>query len=68
MRNPRVRDLLLRLSRNEAYLDLAGDDGSWQVRFGDEDAPLSIARLQDARQLIVAVLDDLAANGAARKP
>lgn len=68
MRNPRVRDLLLRLSRNEAYLDLAGDAGSWQVRFGDEDAPLSIARLQDARQLIVAVLDDLAASGAARKP
>ncbi len=68
MRNPRVRDLLLRLSRTEAYLDLAGDATSWQVRFGDEDAPLSIARLQDARQLIVAVLDNLAATGAARKP
>jgi hypothetical protein len=68
MRNPRVRELLLRLSRNEAYLDLASDGGRWLVRFGDEDAPLSVARLQDARQLIMAVLDDLAASGAARKP
>ena len=68
MRNPRVRELLLRLSGNEAYLDLASDGGRWRVRFGDEDAPLSIARLQDARQLIAAVLDDLAASGAARKP
>ena len=68
MRSPRVRELLLRLSGNEAYLDLASDGGSWLVRFGDEDAPLSVARLQDARQLIVAVLDDLAASGAARKP
>ena len=68
MRNPRVGELLLRLSGNEAYLDLASDGGRWRVRFGDEDAPLSIARLRDARQLIGAVLDELAASGAARKP
>ena len=68
LRSPRVRDVLLRLSGNEAYLDLASEGGSWRVRFGDEDAPLSIARLRDARQLIGAVLDELAASGAARKP
>ena len=60
MSNPRVRELLLRLNGNEAYLDLASEGGRWLVRFGDQDAPLSVARLQDAQQLIAAVLDDLA--------
>ena len=68
LRNPAARDLLLRLNRSEAYLDVAADSGRWVVRFGDEDAPLNIARLDDARRLIAAVLDGLEASGAARKP
>lgn len=68
LRTPVVRDLLLRLNAPEAYLDIAVEGGAGVVRFGGEDTPLSVARLDDTRRLVVAVLDGLAAGGAARTP